>query len=222
MYWQFELNSGASTNTPASLALSHAHKTSNPLKKLLPLQLGVNFSYFLSLTKSMALEFHKSVLEEEDGFSNDSAITNSPPLCGNENGYVYKTTSYHHHPHPQEPQSLINFKPSNNILINSGESLLSFQQNHNLHQWGHQIISPRSSNSDPIRLIQDFNCIQTASTSKEKHQIESSYVGWLYSEEPNVPCDNNDNNSALQDSSPAKEAAATHKRLSMVLFLFSP
>ncbi|XP_054793659.1 transcription factor RHD6-like [Prosopis cineraria] len=181
----------------------------------------------------MALEYHKSVLEEEDGFSNDSATTHSPsppppPLSGTESGLVYKAISYH----PEEAQSLINFKANNggyNTVMNGGESLLSFQQkeycvwenNNGLHQWN-QISSPRATTSDQ-RLIQDFNCIQTASghggggsssvandnngAKKKQQQGESTY-GWLYSE-LNVPSDN-----SLQDSSGAKEASF-HKRLSM-------
>ncbi|KAK7290190.1 hypothetical protein RIF29_04431 [Crotalaria pallida] len=158
---------------------------------------------------------HKAVLEEEDGsqstngLSNDSAITNSPPLCGSGNAFVYKgtTTNYHQH---EEAESLINFKASN--LMQPSESLLNFQHSmlvhnnsyltdnipneycvweNNLHQdynqWNQ--ISPRSSAD--LRPVQDFNCFQTASgyssmmnSAKEKQHGESSY-GWLYSEPTN-------------------------------------
>ncbi|XP_054820749.1 LOW QUALITY PROTEIN: putative transcription factor bHLH086 [Prosopis cineraria] len=163
----------------------------------------------------MVLEYHKSVLEEEDGFSNDSATTHPPPpLSGTGSVLVYKAISYH----PEEALSLINFKANNggyNTVVNGGESLLSFQQkeyyvwenNNGLHQWN-QISSPRATTSDQ-RMIQDFNCIQTNNNgAKEKQQQGESSYGWLYSE-PNVPSDN-----SLQDSSGAK-AASFHKRLSM-------
>lgn len=170
----------------------------------------------------MKLECHKSMLEEEDGISNDgSAITHhypSAPMIGTGNGFVYKATSNHLN---DESQSLINFN-------SGGESLLSFQQkelclwenNNGLHHQWNQIISPtRSNNLDPSRLIhQDYNCIQTTSCygrgslkekqhNQQKGESSSSSYGWLYSEP-------NDTNS-LQDSSPiAKEAF--NKRLSMV------
>ncbi|KAI9100129.1 hypothetical protein K1719_024347 [Acacia pycnantha] len=122
----------------------------------------------------MKLDYHKSsVLEEEDGLSNNSAIIHHSPSA---HMSVYRATSNHHLAGEPAAQSLINFKANN-----GGESLLSFQQkeyclweNNGLHQWNYQI-SPRS-NSDPTRLIQDFNCIQTASSgygsesSKEKQQ----------------------------------------------------
>ncbi|KAK4277972.1 hypothetical protein QN277_015885 [Acacia crassicarpa] len=165
----------------------------------------------------MKLEYHKScVLEEEDGLSNDSAITHHSPSAPMS---VYKATSNHHLAGEPAAQSLINFKANN-----GGESLLSFQQkeyylweNNGLHQWNYQI-SPRS-NSDPTRVIQDFNCIQTTSSgygsgsSKEKQQGESSSssYGWLYSE-PNIP---SDSNSLHHDSSPTEKEASSNKRLSM-------
>lgn len=171
----------------------------------------------------MSLEYHKSVLEEEDGsqstngFSNESATTHSPPLSGTASGYVYKATNYH----PQEAQSLINFKPNGyNNLINGGESLLSFKQKeycgweNNLHQWN-QITTPRGTSISDPRLIQNFNCIQTASGyngEKEKlHQGEVSY-GWLYSE----PNENDPSDNSLQECSGAKEPSF-NKRPSMVL-----
>ncbi|XP_028769850.1 putative transcription factor bHLH086 [Neltuma alba] len=166
----------------------------------------------------MSLEYHNSVRGEEHAFSNDSAITQyspSPPMSGTGNGFVYKATSND----PEETKSLINFKANGgySAVINGGESLLSFQQkeyclweNSGFHQWNQ--ISHRS-NSDPSRLIQDFNCIQTASgyggPKEQQQQGESSSYGWLYSE-PNVPSDG-----SLQDSSPRAKEASFHKRPSM-------
>ncbi|XP_027337528.1 putative transcription factor bHLH086 [Abrus precatorius] len=162
-------------------------------------------------------ENHKPVLEEEDGsqctngLSNDSAITHSPSLCGSGNGYVYKGTNYQ----LEEAESLINFKGYSNLMQVS-ESLLSFQQNklvpnncylkdnsqkeycvweNNFHQGHNQWnqISPRSTTTD-LRLVQDFNCFQTASgyssivnDAKEKQHGQSS-SGWLYSS-PTIPDD---------------------------------
>ncbi|MED6207287.1 hypothetical protein PIB30_034387 [Stylosanthes scabra] len=153
-------------------------------------------------------EYHKSVLEEEDGsqstngFSNDSAITHSPPLCGN--GYAYKGTNYQLE---EEQQSLIDFKAAcyNNLTQVASESLLNFEQNrmvpvntymkddisvweNNLHhQWSQ--ISPRSTSE--LRQVQDSSCFQSSSSSystivvnsaKEKQlHGESSSYGWLYS-----------------------------------------
>ena len=170
----------------------------------------------------MKLEYHKScVLEEEDGFSNDSAITHHSPSAPMS---VYKATSNHHLAGEPAAQSLINFKANN-----GGESLLSFQQkelclwenNNGLHHQWNQIISPtRSNNLDPSRLIhQDYNCIQTTSCygrgslkekqhNQQKGESSSSSYGWLYSEP-------NDTNS-LQDSSSIAKEASFNKRLSMV------
>ncbi|XP_045831980.1 putative transcription factor bHLH086 [Trifolium pratense] len=141
----------------------------------------------------------KSMIEDEDGsqstngLSNDSAsaTTNSTTICGgSKKGYVYNNTSYE----LDEEESLINFKGNDeyyNNLMQSSESLLSFQQSwnmvsneNNLQQWNH--VSP------------NFNNFETSSGSygsifnstKEKQNGESS-CGWLYSE-PNVHCDDDD------------------------------
>ncbi|RDX89233.1 putative transcription factor bHLH086, partial [Mucuna pruriens] len=165
-------------------------------------------------------EYHKSVLEDQEdgsqttnGFSNDSAVTHSPPLCGSGKGYAYKGTNYHQ---LQEAESLINFKGYSN-LMQAGESLVSFQQNrmvpnnfylkdnsqkeycvweNNLHQGYNQWnqTSPRSTRD--MRLVQDVNCFQTASghssivnNEKEKQHGQSSSE-WLYSGAPTIPNDN--------------------------------
>ncbi|KAE9594396.1 hypothetical protein Lal_00001302 [Lupinus albus] len=172
---------------------------------------------------------HKSLLEEEDvskstnGLSNDSAITHSPPLCGNNGiGYVYKGTNTNYQ--IQEAESVINFKDNN--LMQPSESLLSFQHNsylkdnieneyycsvweNNLHH--NQIISP-SRNTEDLRLVQDFNCFQTASgyssiinSAKEKQHGESSF-GWLYSEPTTLA-------ESLQE--PASQEQVMKKRPSM-------
>ncbi|KAG4953399.1 hypothetical protein JHK87_038993 [Glycine soja] len=160
----------------------------------------------LSLTSNGVNEYQKCVVEEEDGsqstngLSNDSAsaITNSPPLCGNE--YVHKSTHYQ----LEEAESLINFKANDqyNNLMQGSESFLSFQQSwmfskeSNLHegynQWNH-VISPKSPTD--MRLVQNFSCFETATGyssifngAKDKQHGESSSSGWLYSE-PNVPSD---------------------------------
>ncbi|XP_022634715.1 putative transcription factor bHLH086 [Vigna radiata var. radiata] len=169
-----------------------------------------------SVTVRRVNEYHKSVIEEEDGsqttngLSNDSGITHSPPLSGSGKGYTYKEKSYQ----LGEEESLINFKGYSN-LMQAGESLLSFQHNrlvpnscyskdisqkeycsweNSLHQghnhWNQH--SPRS-NKD-MRLVQDSNCFQTASgyssmvdNAKEKQYGERS-SGWLYSA-PTIPND---------------------------------
>ncbi|CAL0301438.1 unnamed protein product [Lupinus luteus] len=149
---------------------------------------------------------HKSVFEEEhgskstNGLSNDSAITHSPPLYGSGIGYVYKGTNTNYQ--IQEEESVINFKANN--LMQPNESLLSFQHTRLIHNnsylkdnieneyycgWENNLnnqISPR--NTEDLRLGQDFNCFQTASSyssiinsAKEKQHGESSF-GWLYSE----------------------------------------
>lgn len=119
--------------------------------------------------------YQKSIVEEEDGsLSNDSA--HSPPLCGSSNnGYVYKNTSYQ----LEEQKSLINF---NNNIMQSSESLLSFQQNwlvsndNNLHQ-GYNYNN------------QDFSsCYGSIFNSSKEKQGGESPCGWLYSE-PNVIVD---------------------------------
>jgi len=164
-----------------------------------------------SVTVHRVNEYRKSVIEDEDasqttnGLSNDSGITHSPPLSGCGKGYTYKEKSYQ----LDEEESLINFKGYTNLL-QAGESLLSFQHNrlvpnncylkdisqkeycvweNNLHQ-GHN-----HWNKD-MRLVQDFNCFQTASgygsmvdNAKEKQYGESS-SGWLYSA-PTIPNDRN-------------------------------
>ncbi|OIW14171.1 hypothetical protein TanjilG_21311 [Lupinus angustifolius] len=156
----------------------------------------------LSLHDGVNEHHIKSVLDEEDGsqstngLSNDSPIPHSPPLCGSGNGYVYKGTNTNYHLEKEE-ESLINFNANN--LMHPTESLLSFHlkdniQNeycvweNNLHQGYSQCdqISPR--NTGELRMVQDFNCFQTASgyssimnCAKEKQYGESSY-GWLYSE----------------------------------------
>lgn len=127
--------------------------------------------------------YQKSMVEEEDGSqSNDSA--HSPPFCGSSNnGYVYKNISYQ----LEEQKSLINFKANafnnnNNNIMQSSESLLSFQQSwmvsneNNLHQGYNYNNEDFSSCYGSI-----FN------SSKEKQGGESS-CGWLYSE-PNVMVD---------------------------------
>ncbi|TKY56730.1 dimerization protein [Spatholobus suberectus] len=160
----------------------------------------------LSLTSHEVHEYQKSVVEEEDGslstngLSNDSAsaITHSPPLCGNGNGYVHKSTNHQ----LEEAESLINFEANvYNSLMQGSESFLSFQQSwlfskeSNLHegynQWNQ--VSPRSTTD--MRLVQNFSCFETATGyssifngAKEKQRGESSSSGWLYSES-NVPSD---------------------------------
>ncbi|XP_027333833.1 putative transcription factor bHLH086 [Abrus precatorius] len=159
----------------------------------------------MALSYGVNNEYQKSVVEEEDGsqntngLSNDSAsaITRSPPLCGNGNGYVYKGTNCQ----LEEAESLINFKANEcNNLMQGSESLLSFNQSwlvskaSNLHegynQWNH--VSPRSTTD--MRLMHNFSCFETASgyssifhSAREKQHAESS-SGWLFSE-PNVPSD---------------------------------
>ncbi|CAJ1865885.1 unnamed protein product [Sphenostylis stenocarpa] len=154
-----------------------------------------------SMTVHRVNEYHKSVLAEEDGLGNDSAVTHSPPLCGSGKGYAYKGTNYQ----LEEEESLINFKGYSN-LMQTDESLLSFQHNrdtsqkeycvweNNLHQ-GHNHwneTSPRSTKN--MRLVQDFNCFHTASgyssifnNANEKQHVQSS-SGWLYSA-PSIPND---------------------------------
>ncbi|KAL5164203.1 putative transcription factor bHLH086 [Glycine soja] len=169
-----------------------------------------------SMTVHRVNEYHKSVLEEEDGsqttngLSNYSAVTRSPPLCGSRKDYAYKGTNYQ----LEEAVSLIDFKGYSNILQASG-SLLSFQQNkmvplncylkdngqkeycvweNNLHQ-GHNHwnqTSPRSTRD--MRLVENLNCFQTSSgyspivnNAKEKQHGQSS-SGWLYSA-PTIPND---------------------------------
>jgi len=168
-----------------------------------------------SVTVHRVNEYHKSVLEEEDGsrttrgLSNDSGITHSPPLSSSDKGYTYKDTIYQ----LDEEESLINFKGYSN-LMQAGESLLSFQHNrlvpnscylkdnsqkeycvweNNLHQ-GHNHWNQTSSSTKDIRLVQDFSCFQTASgyssivdNAKEKQYGEGS-SGWLYSA-PTIPND---------------------------------
>ncbi|KAL1365353.1 putative transcription factor bHLH086 [Arachis duranensis] len=177
-------------------------------------------------------EYHKSVLEEEDGsqstngFSNDSAITHSPPLCGN--AYAYKATNYQLE---EEQQSLIDFKGScyNTLTQVASESLLNFEQNrmvpgnsymkddtnvwdNNLHhQWSQ--ISPRSTSE--LRPVQDSSCFQSSSSSystivnsaKEKQlHGESSSYGWFYSQQT-IPAH------SIQD--PAVQEPISKKRISM-------
>ncbi|XLR16411.1 hypothetical protein S83_044349 [Arachis hypogaea] len=181
-------------------------------------------------------EYHKSVLEEEDGsqstngFSNDSAITHSPPLCAN--AYAYKATNYQLE---EEQQSLIDFKGScyNTLTQVVSESLLNFEQNrmvpgnsymkddtnvwdNNLHhQWSQ--ISPRSTSE--LRPVQDSSCFQSSSSSystivnsaKEKQlHGESSSYGWLYSQQT-IPAH------SIQD--PAAQEPISKKRISMVLIV---
>ncbi|KAI4307633.1 hypothetical protein L6164_030801 [Bauhinia variegata] len=156
-------------------------------------------------------EYHKSVLEDEEGsqstngFSTDSAITHSPPLCGSGKGCAYR---------PEEAESLINFKASGhyNNLMHDSESFLSFQQSKEREYsiWENSLLHSPKSTMEP-RLMQDFNCLQMASgysamanSGKEKHHGESSY-GWLYSES-NVTAD------SLQNS--GEEEAVFNKRSS--------
>lgn len=175
-----------------------------------------------SLAVHVINEHNKSVLEEEDGsqstkgLSNDSAITHSPPLCGNGNVFYNKGTNYQ----LEEAESLINFKTSAySNLMQASESVLSFQHSrlweNNLHQgynhWNQ--ISPRSTSD--LRLVQDFNCFQTASgyssiinNAKEKQHVESSYA-WLYSEPTTSLAD------SIQESGAQEQVMK--KRLSMVL-----
>ncbi|MED6121524.1 hypothetical protein PIB30_030951 [Stylosanthes scabra] len=183
----------------------------------------------VEITTLRVNEYHKSVLEEEDGsqstngFSNDSAITHSPPLCGN--GYTYKGTNYHHL--EEEQQSLIDFKAScyNNLTQVASESLLNFEQNrmvpvntymkddisvweNNLHhQWSQ--ISPR--NTSELRPVQDSSCFQSSSSSysaKEKQlHGESSSYGWLYSHQT-IPAHH-----CIQD--PGVQEPISKKRISL-------
>ncbi|KAJ1396798.1 Myc-type, basic helix-loop-helix [Sesbania bispinosa] len=183
---------------------------------------------------------HKSVLEQEhgsqstNGLSNDSgtSITHSPPLCGSDNGYVYKGRNYQ----LEEAEPLINFKESSGYsnIKQASESLLSFQQSrlvpnncylkdssqkeyrvyeNNMHkgynQWNQ--ISPRSTTD--LHLVQDFNCFQTASgyssivnSAKEKQHGQSSY-GWLYSE-PIMHVDSLQNQKSIIEESVLKKRPA--------------
>ncbi|CAI8586143.1 unnamed protein product [Vicia faba] len=140
--------------------------------------------------------------EEEDGSqSNESASASATTHSSTKKGYVYNTTSYE----LEEEESLINFKGDDDKfyenLIQSSESLLSFQQSwnmasneNNLQQWNH--LSPKSITN--LCMVQGFNGFETSSGSygsifnsaKEKQNGESS-CGWLYSD-PNVPCDEDD------------------------------
>jgi len=174
----------------------------------------------------------KSLIEEEDGsqstngLSNDSvsvsAITNSPTLSRKE--HVYNNTSYE-----LEEESLINFKGNDeyyNNLMQGSESLLSFQHSwmvsneNNLQQWNNA--SPKSTSN--LCMVQGFNSFETSSGSygsifnnaKEKQNGESS-CGWLYSE-PNVPCDEDDDDDSLIKESETHESVLK-KRSSMVLHL---
>ncbi|KAK7385689.1 hypothetical protein VNO78_31486 [Psophocarpus tetragonolobus] len=154
----------------------------------------------LSLTSHGVNEYQKSVVEEEDGslstngLSNDSAsaITHSPPLCGNANEYVHKSTHYE----LEEAESLINFKANGyNNLMQGSESFLSFQQsdlvskesnlNEGYNQWNH-VISPKSTTD--MRLVQNVSCFETATGYSSIFNGESSSSGWLYTE-PNIPSD---------------------------------
>ncbi|KAL2333240.1 hypothetical protein Fmac_014453 [Flemingia macrophylla] len=167
--------------------------------------------------KSIFNEYHKSVLEEEDGsqttngLNNDStvSITHSPPISGSGKGYVYKDTYYQ----LEEKESLIHFNEYSN-LMQAGEPLLSFQHlknnsqkeycvwKNNLHQGhNHWIQTSPRSNRD-MRLVHDLNCFQTASSysalvtnAKEKQHGQSSSV-WLYSA-PTIP---NDSSLVAQES----------------------
>ncbi|XP_020225195.1 putative transcription factor bHLH086 [Cajanus cajan] len=161
----------------------------------------------LSLTSHGVNEYQKPVIEEEDGslntngLSNDSAsaLTRSPPLCGNDNGHVHKGTHYQ----LEEAESLINFKANehSNLMQGSDQSFLGFQQSwlfskeSSLHedysQWNH--VSPKSTTD--TRLVQNLSCFETATGyssifngANEKQRGGSSSSGWLYSE-PNVPSD---------------------------------
>lgn len=109
------------------------------------------------------------------------AISNnsSSPSSGNSNGLVLQAEAYNH---PEEPRSSINFKSGFDNFMHS--SLLSFEQserssiwegnlNHNTHQWNQ--LNPKYSSSDP-RLVEDFNCFDTA----------SNYGDWLYTDATSV------------------------------------
>ncbi|XP_061370252.1 putative transcription factor bHLH086 [Gastrolobium bilobum] len=175
-----------------------------------------------SLTTHGINEYHKSVLEEEDGshstncLSNDSAITHSPSLHGSGNVYVYKGTNYQ----MEEAESLTSFKASEySNLMQGSESLLSFEQKRMYCVWENNLqqgynqwnqISPRSTKD--LRLVQDFNCFETASgyssivnSAKEKQHGQSS-CGWLYPE-PTIPVDS--------FQKPGEQESALKKRTSM-------
>lgn len=172
----------------------------------------------LSLTFHGVNKYQKPVIEEEDGslstngLSNNSAsaITHSPPLCGNGNEYVHKNT----HHQLEEAESLINLKANEfSNLMQGSESFLSFQQScmfskeSNLHEgyneWNH--VSPRSTTD--MRLVQNLSCFEIATANGE------SSFGWLYSE-PKVSSD------TLHDS--AAEELVLRKRSSMVFYILLP
>ncbi|KAL2317234.1 hypothetical protein Fmac_031110 [Flemingia macrophylla] len=157
----------------------------------------------LSLTSNGVNQYQKPVFEVDhgslstNGLSNDSAsaITQSPPLCGNANGYVHKSIHYQ----LEEAESLLNFKANehSNLMQGGDQSFLSFQKSwlfskhQDYSQWDQ--FSPKSTTD--MRLVQNFSSFETDSGyssifngAKEKDRGESSSSGWLYSE-PNVPND---------------------------------
>ncbi|KAA8530646.1 hypothetical protein F0562_005420 [Nyssa sinensis] len=134
-------------------------------------------------------EYHKTVLEEGDSsekatgfFKNSTGSSLSSPSSTNSDGFVYQATNFR----PEEAHSVINFKTGNNNFMHAGGSVLSFQQNEdNLnHNYHHQ----HSKCASPPRLLEDFNCIQTASNygymsnTKKENQYGKEPFGWLDSE----------------------------------------
>ncbi|KAJ7964510.1 BHLH transcription factor [Quillaja saponaria] len=173
---------------------------------------------------------HKAMLEEEDGsertkgLRKNSSISHSSSLCGPANGYVFKDENSQ----PEDAQSSINFKSGRyNNLMNVNESLLSFQQsglvsnslylkNNNQKDdcsvWGNNTDHGQQWNQISPRLLQDFNCFQTAcscssiaNTAKLNQNGEIPY-GLLYSESISLA-------DSLQDSGAHEEVC--HKRPSM-------
>ncbi|KAJ0043725.1 hypothetical protein Pint_18624 [Pistacia integerrima] len=112
------------------------------------------------------------------------AISNnsSSPSSGTSNGFAFQAETYQ----PDESHSLINFKSGyDNFMHANASSLLSFEQserssmwegnlNHNTtNQWNP--MNPKYSTSNP-RLMEDFNCFDTA----------SNYGDWLYTDATTV------------------------------------
>ncbi|WRX22028.1 hypothetical protein QQP08_014515 [Theobroma cacao] len=135
-------------------------------------------------------------------FSTSSSTSFSSPNSVNSDGLAFRAVNYH----PEEAQSLINFKGAgyDNFMHGTNGSLLSFEQNERVlqntylktsshkdeysiwegslnqnYQWNQ--VNPKSS-TDP-RLVEDFSCFETASNfNSMTSATKENHGDWLYSE----------------------------------------
>ena len=145
-------------------------------------------------------------------YSATSPSLGSPSSANSNNEFVFCSTGNNQ---TEEVHSLINFHGGFNNQCNG--SLLSFNnKDHHDNQysnWDGNVnyncqVNPKCNGSDP-RLVEDFNCFQTASNfSSSAVSPGNENVGnWLYSE---------DQADCIQESS--AQDTASHKRSSMVCF----